>query len=85
MANDRMYLRHKDTGLSVYLAKTLAYGWYGALPTLQESLTLLFDATEWSEFEHPYELVFESDPKVTNIMVSDEFPGLLSIAKEDQP
>ena len=85
MANDRMYLRHKDSGLAVYLAKTMAYGWYGALPTLHETIAQLFEVTEWSDFEYPYELVYESDPAVTNIMVSDQFPGLLSITKEDPP
>ena len=85
MANDRMFLRHKDTGLSVYLAKTMAYGWYGVLPELRESLTQLFDVTEGQDTKDQFELVYESDPAVTNIMLSDESPGLLSITKEDQP
>lgn len=49
MANNRLWLVHRPSGLSVFLGKRMASGWYGAPPDLGEKLNSLFTAAEDAE------------------------------------
>lgn len=46
MANNRMFLVHRPTGLAVYLGKRMGWGWYDAPAHLAEQMTLLYAVLE---------------------------------------
>jgi hypothetical protein len=43
MANNRMFLTHRPTGLSVYLGKRMGKGWYDIPDDVKELIDLLFE------------------------------------------
>ena len=45
MANNRMFLMHRPSGLAVYLGKRMAWGWYGTPENIAENIKNLFDVS----------------------------------------
>ena len=53
MANNRMLLVHRPTGLAVFLGKRMAWGWYtseGIGYRLEERISSLFEEVENSDY-----------------------------------
>ena len=46
MANNRMFLVHRPSGMAVFLAKRMGYGWYSVPETIQDRLHTLFKMVE---------------------------------------
>ena len=46
MANNRMFLLHRPSGMAVYLGKRMATGWYDAPDDAGQRITTLFDMVE---------------------------------------
>ena len=67
MANDRLFLRHKPSGISIMLGKHLNCGWYQGKEkgTIQNYFDYLFKNYEFREdlSKEPYEfeLAYETD------------------------
>ena len=60
MANNRLYLKHKSTGKSVYLGKRMGWGWYGVPEDVKQRIEDLFKIVEdESAFEDQDEFYVE--------------------------
>jgi hypothetical protein len=60
MANNRMYLCHRPSGLAVYLGKRMGWGWYNVQDKLPEHLKALFAAVENEHSQDDFCVVMEN-------------------------
>lgn len=54
MANNRMYLTHRPSGLSVYLGKRMEHGWYDVPDDLAERVRALFESFESFDYQDDF-------------------------------
>ena len=60
MANNRMYLVHKPSGLGVYLGKRMGYGWYDAPEDLGVKMNDLFEECIGEGNQDDFAIVMEN-------------------------
>lgn len=90
MANNRMYLTHRPSGLSVYLGKRMGWEWYNAPDDLAEKVRRLFECAPLEDGHDDFCISLEApgDSTLTNCqwnnVRTDEQSGLLKLAEEPE-
>lgn len=90
MANNRMYLTHRPSGLSVYLGKRMGWEWYNTPDDLADQVRRLFECAPLEDGHDDFCISLEApgDSTLTHCdwekVDADAATGLLILVKERQ-